>query len=31
MIITPDGDKIARLTVTFDQEPSPNGPPQAEG
>jgi hypothetical protein len=31
MIITPDGDRIARLTVTFDEEPSPNGPVQAEG
>jgi steroid delta-isomerase len=31
MIITLNGDRIARLTVTFDQEPSPNGSPHREG
>ncbi|MGH2556653.1 MAG: nuclear transport factor 2 family protein [Actinomycetota bacterium] len=30
-MITPVGDKIARLTVTFDQEPSASAPPQGTG
>jgi steroid delta-isomerase len=31
MIISPDGDRIARLIVTFDQEPSSSGPPEVGG